>query len=75
MKRIVLSEAGLALTSGSIAGLIIGLIHPSVGVTYLIAFGVIAIGLGILIGPELVQLRRERHGSFSTHRGGGGRRS
>lgn len=67
MKRFVLSEAGQAWTLGSIGGLIVGFTHASVGATYLISFGLLAIGLGILLGPDRVRLWREMHGSSSTH--------
>lgn len=71
MKRFVLSEAGQAWTLGAIGGLIVGFTHASVGATYLIAFGLLAIGLGILLGPERVRLWREMHGSSSArHREG-----
>jgi hypothetical protein len=60
-----------AWTLGSIGGLIVGFTHASAGATYLISFGLLAIGLGILLGPERVRLWREMHGSSPTrHREG-----
>jgi len=62
MRRFVRSDAGVAYTLGIIGGLIVGFTDASVGATYLIAFGLGAIGFAIIIGPDRVQLWREMHG-------------
>ena len=62
MKRFVRSDARLAWTLGAIGGLIAGITHASPGATYLIAFGLMAIGMAIMFGPDRVQLWREMHG-------------
>lgn len=61
MKRLVRSEAGVAWTLGLIGGLIVGLTNASAGATYLIALGLLVIGLGIMFGPDRLQLWREMH--------------
>jgi hypothetical protein len=61
MKRIVRFEGGLACALGGIGGLIVGITDASVAVTYLIALCVGVIWMGIFLGPERVQLWREKH--------------
>jgi hypothetical protein len=58
MRRIVRSEARLAWALGALGGLAAG--RP--GATYLIALGLGAIGLGVILGPDRVRLWREMHG-------------
>jgi hypothetical protein len=62
MRRIVRSEARLAWALGALGGLAAGLFDAGPGATYLIALGLGAIGLGVILGPDRVRLWREMHG-------------
>jgi hypothetical protein len=65
MKRLVGSDYASALVLGAIGGVVVVVTEASVGATYLIAFALVAIGLG----PEFIRLRRETHKARSNRRG------
>jgi hypothetical protein len=62
MKRIVRSDAAFAWVLGAIGGLAVGIFDAGPGVTYLIALGLGALGLGVTLGPDRVRLWRQTHG-------------
>jgi hypothetical protein len=68
MKRFVRSDGGQGCICGAIGGLVVVITGSGVGVTYLIAFGLLATWIGIRLGPERVQLWREKHAEPPTRR-------
>jgi len=61
MKRFVRSEAAVAYALGAVVAIIAAVTQASPGATYLLAFGVGAIGLACFLGPDRLRLWREQH--------------
>jgi hypothetical protein len=53
---------------GVIGGLAAGVLDAGPGMTYLIAFGLGSVGLGLILGPDRLRLWRELHGPSSRRR-------
>lgn len=68
MKRFVRSDGGQGCVCGAIGGLIAVIIGAGTGVTYLIALSFLATWIGIRLGPERVQLWREKHAELPTRK-------
>lgn len=64
MKRIVRSDTFISIMTGVLAAAVVAATGADAGATYLIAFGFLAILIGIRLGPERVRLwRAEREAS------------
>jgi hypothetical protein len=63
MRHLVRSDLILALMLGSLGGTVVGVTHASAAVAYLLGLVIVAVGVARIAGPELVRLRREKHGS------------
>ena len=61
MKRVVGSDAGMGVLAGVVSLLVVALTGASAGATYLITLGFSMIAVAIRLGPERMQLWREKH--------------
>jgi hypothetical protein len=60
MKRLVASEALVTAVSALVASALMVLIRPGPDVAFLIAVGVAAVGLVVILGPDWRQLQGEK---------------
>lgn len=71
MKRIVGSDWGLSMAAAVLTLLVVAMTGAGAGATYLIAFGFLAIVIGIRLGPERIRLWRAEREASSGRRGTG----